>query len=175
MPEPTATTTSEGKPRTRVNYKDDPNKKRAMELKVWQLRVRRFTWPEIGAALSIPRTTAQYLFCEFERRNDHEWKDLAAKSIGDRLIAAAEQRLHTLDALYRDTKNDNVKLGAINSMRAEYVHIYETARGLGLIQGAPPTEELKGFSELVDAIRSLAPSSRILEYANRIRSFVSSA
>lgn len=117
----------------RINrrVKHDPSKRRVMELKVWQLRVRRYTWPEIGEALGVPRSTAQWLYACFEKRNDTLFMDLERGEVLREMLDAAKQRLQTLDALYRDAKQHNVKLSVINSMRAEMEHVKEMLHDFG--------------------------------------------
>lgn len=151
----------------------DPNKRRDLELKVWQLRVRRYSFREIGHALGVPSSTAHWIYSQFEKRNDRSFKDLTARKVADELIGQAKQRVQSLNALYKDTNNDSIKLGAVNAMRAEMEHIKECAQSLGVLYREPERVESDALDIIAEELRKLVPRDQINALATSIRGLAS--
>lgn len=170
MDTPTLPPEPKAEPARRAYTRYDPNKKRVLELKIFQLRSQRFSFPEIGSYLGMDANTAKWWYHEYLKRNDRSFNDLAAKSLAQELISRSKQRLHTMDTLYRSTTNDNVKLGLLNADRLECEHILATAKDLNLVVDVPKSPEQTGLAEIAQAVRDLVPASKRHELANRIRS-----
>ena len=116
--------------------------RRELTIKIWQLKLRGFSIAEIGHALRVPDSTVHYYLQEMRRLNDHEFKDLTSQEVARRLFEQSKMRVQMLLQLYRDTDNPSVKLGCLNSMRAEDEHVVTHGQTLGLIHKEPERYEL---------------------------------
>ena len=137
-------TTSSSTAKRRGPYaRRSKQERRKLAMKVYELKIRGYSFAAIGQALGVPDSTATWLMREVSRVNDREFKDLTANAVAKDLFAGSQTRIQMLLALFRDTNNESVKLGCLNSIRAEHEQCVRHAQELGQLHKAPERHEIK--------------------------------
>ena len=107
--------------------------------RVYTLRIRRYTMPQIATELGVPISTIFYYIQEIKRVYSHELKDLTCRDVAEDVFLASRERIQFLWGTALSTKNEAVKLGCMNSIREEEKHCVAIGQELGLIRITTPT------------------------------------